>query len=103
MKRLTFVGLCLLAYGVVLLLAWTFGPKLFELPVMTLTWVMIIGLALLLGIPCGIFRVLDLRCFQREQRMARNLCVRCGYDLRASTDSCPECGTPISITNERRT
>jgi len=40
--------------------------------------------------------VLLLSPLRRRRRAARGLCGECGYDLRASTDRCPECGSPAT-------
>jgi hypothetical protein len=46
-------------------------------------------LLLMIGVPCA---VVCARIVRRQRRLARQLCVVCGYDLRATPDRCPECG-----------
>jgi hypothetical protein len=42
----------------------------------------------------GVIIVYDRRRTTREQRIMENRCSVCGYDLRASPERCPECGSP---------
>jgi hypothetical protein len=44
----------------------------------------------------GIFPALVAsRAFRRRRRRRAGLCTRCGYDLRASSATCPECGAAV--------
>lgn len=44
---------------------------------------------------------LNWRDHQTYRRRARGQCIRCGYDLRASVDRCPECGRLIPPAESR--
>ena len=50
-------------------------------------------------IPTLLFCILPFRSvfigLQRRVRRAKGCCAACGYDLRASRDRCPECGSPF--------
>lgn len=56
-------------------------------------------IALLLILPLARGRAL----WRRRQRLRAGLCVACGYDLRATTNLCPECGKPVTAVSSAST
>jgi hypothetical protein len=66
------------------------------LPFWTLALPHWVGVMMFAVLPAwAMSRAVRSRVVQRR-RARRSLCAHCGYDLRASPDRCPECGTPVT-------
>jgi hypothetical protein len=59
-----------------------------------LPWVFFVIAALSLGTSI-VFLIVSFRKWRRWCWRRSGRCLTCGYDLRASGERCPECGTPI--------
>ena len=57
----------------------------------------------LLGCVCAIVPARTMWAVSKKMhRRRRGYCLQCGYDLRASSDRCPECGTAIPVIKPKK-
>ena len=63
-------------------------------------WVLIVPYWLVIVVGLVFPSVQARRYFRQRKQRRIGLCHKCGYDLRASKDRCPECGTPTPAKTE---
>ena len=56
-------------------------------------WALLLASAILSILPAAWL----IRDRERQWRIKHGLCLKCGYDLRASKERCPECGAAIPV------
>ncbi len=79
--------------------SWVFTWHIHIKPPFNLSFIAYVPLWGLILLP---FVLLLIRSRRRNRRLALGICDACGYDLRATPDRCPECGTiPPKRTQQR--
>ena len=82
---------------------WCFGGFDYNAYFSRFSWRMVLVPHWFVLLVCGL-PVLWIRRWQQQNKPDTSLlCLKCGYDLRASPDRCPECGTPIPADMVRAT
>ena len=95
--RVVFVCAILIAFGLVIWEAAagdSLGP---EHPLSTARLSLRLGCFLACGACFAIAGIGTFRARRWTARLRNGLCLKCGYDLRAASDRCPECGSPPAV------
>lgn len=66
--------------------SWLLGPNVAPRTISSWAKLVVLGGLTVVGVLVG------LGMARRRKRITRGLCPVCGYDLRATTERCPECG-----------
>ncbi len=92
--RAAFVCAVSVAFGLVIWEA-VFGDSLGpEHPLGIARLSLRLGCFVACGVSFAIAGIGTFRAWRLTTRLRRGLCPICGYDLRAASDRCPECGSP---------
>jgi hypothetical protein len=90
----------ILALLACLAIMWGFGWFVYDLTASFLAVPSLV--AILICLPLATLDEWGRRREQRRKAAMIGKCPTCGYDLRASNDRCPECGTPFTKNTEAK-
>jgi hypothetical protein len=88
---------CIIEVATMLYIPWKHGPSesvKFDMPVEMPNW---LSIAIFAVLPMTWISAYLCSKWRNSTRHKMGCCLTCGYDLRASPDRCPECGTETKV------